>query len=206
MEPPIITFEDIKPDVDIYFVIGMSGTGKTTVSRKIAEKLTNEKLTNEEFAYKKISVDEVLREYAKTHPDGMRLTRMYKPDRYPKEKEVVIKSIRALIDKYKKAIIEGAIWDPYFITKIAEGYTYKLVYVKPSSNERYEQNILRRVETDLKEGTKKISIVWKSLPEEKIRNPETLKRFVKKMVAWRLRHVVDDYEIFKNFDMVVLEN
>lgn len=54
-----IKLDNIKPSVDIFFIIGLSATGKTTISKKISKKLK----------YKLISVDEIIREIAKTHPD-----------------------------------------------------------------------------------------------------------------------------------------
>ena len=67
-----IKLDNIKPSVDIFFIIGMSATGKTTISKKISKKLK----------YKLISVDEVIRKIAKTHPDKMKITKLYQPKKY----------------------------------------------------------------------------------------------------------------------------
>ena len=45
-----ITFDNIKPTVNIFFVIGMSATGKTTISKKLSKKL----------GYTLISLDEII--------------------------------------------------------------------------------------------------------------------------------------------------
>lgn len=81
-----IQFDKIKPTVDIFFIIGMSGTGKTTISNKLSKKIN----------YKLISVDEIIRDISKTHPDKMKITRLYNPNKYMKEKNEVIKRIKIL--------------------------------------------------------------------------------------------------------------
>jgi len=191
-----IKLDNIKPSVDIFFIIGMSATGKTTISKKISKKLK----------YKLISVDEVIRKIAKTHPDKMKITKLYQPKKYIIEKKQVIKNIKDIIKVHKKVVIEGTIWDPYIIKQIAKNKSFKLIYVQPTSKEQYIKNIMKRVKTDIKNKTKTMSIVWKSLSRKDIKDKNKLNEFVKKLVDYRFSHIKDDYDIFKGFTINVLQN
>lgn len=185
-----IKLDNIKPSVDIFFIIGMSATGKTTISKKISKKLK----------YKLISVDEVIRKIAKTHPDKMKITKLYYPKKYIIEKKQVIKNIIDIIKVHKKVVIEGTIWDPYIIKQIAKNKSFKLIYVQPTSKEQYIKNIMKRVKA------KRMSIVWKSLSRKDIKDKNKLNEFVKKLVDYRFSQIKDDYDIFKGFTLNVLEN
>ena len=194
--PRKIKLENIKPTVNIFFIVGMSATGKTTTSKKLSKKLK----------YKLISMDNVIEKIAIKHPDKMKITKLYHPNKYLIEKKQVIKNIKDIIKEYKNVVIEGTIWDPYIIKQIAKKKTYKIIYVQPSSKEQYIKNIKKRVKTDIKTKTKTMAIVWKFLSRKDIDDKNILHDFIKKLVDYRFKHIKDDYNIFKNFTIRILIN
>lgn len=194
--PYKISIDDIDNSVNIYFIIGMSASGKTTLATKISNLLE----------YKLISMDEIIRKIAITHLDGMKITKLYKPNKYIKEKKQVIKIIKKLIKLHKNVIIEGTIWDPYIIDKIAGNKKFRIIYIQPKTKKRYIDNIFKRVKYDIDNNTKKIAIVWKSLTNKEINNENKLMKFIKNLVNKRFLQHKEVYEIYKNYDLYILHN
>lgn len=186
-----------KKKPEIIIVIGMGGVGKSTLSKKISKQLN----------YRLVDVDLVIREVAKNHKDGMKITGLYNPGRYLEEKKQVVKMIKDIIksDKNGHIIIEGTIWDTKMIDTFVRNKTFEIFYKKPKSIEMYKQNIHNRVKADIKNNTKSMSIVWKSLTKSQIKNKKILDIFVNNIAYYRLSLLTDDYDIFKKYKFVLIQ-
>jgi hypothetical protein len=68
------------------------------------------------------------------------------------------------------------------------------------------KNIIKRVKKDIKNNTKTMAIIWKSLSRKDINDKNKLYKFVKKLVNYRIKHIKDDYNIFKKFNIYTLYN
>ena len=186
-----------KKKPQIIIVVGMGGVGKSTLARKISKQLN----------YTLVDVDLVIREVAKNHKDGMKITGLYNPGRYLDEKKQVVKMIKDIIknDKNNSIVIEGTIWDIKMIDAFTRNKSFQIFYKKPKSIEMYKQNIHNRVKADIKNNTKSMSIVWKSLTKDQIRDKKILDIFINNIAYYRLSLLTDDYDIFKKYKFVLIQ-
>ena len=87
-----IEYKNINTKTDIIFIIGNSASGKSTIAEKLSKKLK----------YELINFDLLINKLAKNHPDGMKITKMYKPNKYMNEKNIIINQIKDIIHNKKK--------------------------------------------------------------------------------------------------------
>ena len=162
------------------------------------------------MGYKIISMDEIIREIAKNHKNGMRITGLYNPGRYLEEKEIVIKKILNIINGKtnnlkNRYIIEGTIWDPKIINAFIKNKTFDIIYKQPKSLEVYKKYMKQRVATDKKNNTTTMSIVWKNLTKEQINNKSIFNKFINQIAYFRLCSLNDDYKIFHRYNFTIIQ-
>ena len=179
----------------IIVVVGMGGTGKSTLSRKISKQLH----------YTLVDVDLIIKDIAKNHKDGMKITGLYNPGIYQDEKKQVVKTINDIIKENDYVVVEGTIWDIKMIDSFIKNKTYQIFYKKPKSIDMYKQNIHHRVKTDIKNNTTSMSIVWKSLSTREVKDKKILDIFVNNIAYYRLSLLTDDYDIFKKYKFVLIQ-
>ena len=186
----VIQPEYIKNNTNLIFLIGHSCSGKTTLSKKLSQK----------FNYYLIQIDELIKDLSESHSEGTKIFKLYKPNKYVIEKEILIKKINNLIKIHKHVIIEGTIWDPYMIQKISNNMTYQLICVQPYDKAIYFERIMKRV----KSGNS--SIIQKNLHQKEIENEDILHKYIKNIVDTRFNEFNEIYELFQDFNLYVVKN
>lgn len=193
--------EFIRESPDYILLIGMSASGKSTLANKLQDKKD----------YLVISLDDIIRKIAKDHPMKEKIYGVYR-GKYPEVREKIISNLRKTINSFKKVIIEGAIFSREVIDDILKiSQQLKLYYKEPVSNSVYNNQITRRVLSDIKNNTLNTNFLWSSLDKKDIEYAfnykklnSNIKNKIKRHVKMRIHYLVEDYKIFEGLKYYII--
>ena len=184
-----ITRDQLENDVknlDLVIIVGMSASGKSYFSRDLAKK-TGVNL---------IEVDKLIEKFKKVFPEGLDLMELYQPNKYPKQKEELIKDIKNAMKGHN--IVDGRFWDPKMIRELIRGKTYKLIYLKPPKKSEYVNRIKNRVlESEIGNVLMKNEVLG-------MRNDKAINLFVNEIVNNKLNGMNEELKVFEPFNLSVL--
>ena len=184
-----ITRDQLEKDVknlDLVIIVGMSASGKSYFSRDLAKK-TGVNL---------IEVDKLIEKFKKVFPEGLDLMELYQPNKYPKQKEELIRDIKNAMKGHN--IVDGRFWDPKMIKELIRGKTYKLIYLKPPKKSEYINRIKNRVlESEIGNVLMKNQVLG-------MKNDEAVNLFVKEIVNNKLNGMNEELKVFEPFNLSVL--
>jgi hypothetical protein len=126
---------------EIILIVGYSGSGKSTISKKFGE------------TYHVLELDKIVNNNVKKRFPKLNVYQIYKyeiPDVLKKHKvdEYFVKQVRNIIQKHKKIIVEGTLKNKAIITSIFKNYDYTIMIVKPKNKSIYRERVISRFIAD----------------------------------------------------------